>query len=97
MHSLILYLTPDGTISEFGFVISPPETSTLNEYVLLISCRGIPILNTEVESVFTFIGGFSESRKIEDDQTFLVCSYPADDYEKLLKKIGSIDFEQSIK
>ncbi len=83
---------PDGSFKEIGFVISPPEQSPLSEYVMLVSCQPIPKLNELENSQFSFIGGFDEVNKLDEDMHFLGCIYPADNYEGLLKAIGSADF-----
>lgn len=83
---------PDGFIRETGFVVSPPIESPLSEHVLLISCQSISKIDETRKSVFTFIGGFDEKNVLNEDLHFLTCVYPASDYDKLMGKLGSVDF-----
>lgn len=81
----------NGSFKETGFIISPPENSPLGDFALLVSCQSIPKLNVEGKPMFSFIGGFDENNRIDQDLHFLGCVYPASDYDNLLKTIGSAD------
>ncbi len=81
----------DGSFKESGFVISPPEDSPLAEFAMLISCQPIPRMDIDGKPMFSFIGGFDELNKIDEDMHFLGCIYPAAEYDNLLKTLGSAD------
>lgn len=83
---------PNGSIKETGFVISPPESSPLSEFVMLVSCQPIPKIDKDREAVFSFIGGFDRVNDIKQDLHFLVCIYPAKDFNKLSHILKSVDF-----
>ncbi len=86
---------PDGSVQEVGFIISPPESFPLSEYVMLVSCKSIPSLTTEAGSHFTFIGGFDENVNHKQDLHFLGCLYPAKEYDQLTKFIENVDFSNA--
>ncbi|MBI5151782.1 MAG: hypothetical protein HZA34_04410 [Candidatus Pacebacteria bacterium] len=83
---------PDGTLKETGFVISPQEKSPLADFAMLLSCQAIPKMDDIGKPKFSFIGGFDQTNKIDQDMHFLGCIYPAEGYKNLLKSIGSADF-----
>lgn len=89
---IFVFREKDGTLSDAGFVLSPPEDSKLKDFSLLLTCRKIPILNPNNLATFSFIGGFDEKQQLAEDLHFLTCTYPAEEYEELEKQIGSIDF-----
>lgn len=88
------FQTPDGKFHE-GFILAPRnfEQST---HILLLTCEGIPKLDKDRYSCFTFIGGF-DPPGISHDPTiptdFLAASYPADDPQSLLREIGTVDLD----
>ncbi len=76
------------------WAISPPPDSLLSEYVLLLTGERIPAITRERGSRFSFMGGFDEKSVRDDiskDLHLLVSSYPARNFNGLLKKIGTID------
>lgn len=80
-------------IDETGLILSPPEKSPISEFVLLLSCKGMPLLDEKRKSVFLFFGGFNEEISDESkDATFLACIYPEEKFDILKKTIGCIDF-----
>lgn len=87
------FVDSKGNRGRTGFIISPPETSVLSEFVMLLSCQPIPKLDKKKTSVFSFIGGFDDVKDINKEMYFLGCTYPADNYENLLQSIGSVDFK----
>jgi hypothetical protein len=75
-----------------GFLLASPYSNA--QHVLFITCESIPGLGLEPE-LLTFYGGF-DPRDLMDDITkeagFLAFIYPASDFEKLKKTIGTVDF-----
>jgi hypothetical protein len=84
----------DGTY-KMGFLISLPTRSKYEQYFLFLTGELIPLLSKKKQSLLTFIGGFDKKKIANDlskDMNFLSFIYPASDYNKLLKKINTIDF-----
>lgn len=84
----------DGTY-KVGFLISLPTGSKYDQYFLFLTGELIPLLSKRKQSLLTFIGGFDKKEIANDlskDMNFLSFIYPASDYNKLLKKINTIDF-----
>jgi hypothetical protein len=78
-----------------GFLISLPNGSKYDQYVLFLTGELIPLLSKRKQPLLTFIGGFDKKEIANDlskDMNFLSFIYPASDYNKLLKKIKTIDF-----
>lgn len=85
--------TDDGK-KYIGFLITHPFKHIDQNYVLLLVCEEIPIIDKNRESALTFIGGFDHPDILNDltkDTTFLALLYPASNYDELIKQIGSID------
>lgn len=74
-----------------GFIISGPEKTPVSDFVLLLTCEPIPLLEKSKPAVFSFIGGF-EYKPISEAEHFLSCIYPADDFDNLSKFMGSVDY-----
>lgn len=78
-----------------GFLLSPPLNNPMSRYILLVICEAIPILDKKEPTALTFIGGFDPPDVINNlsvDTKFLALSYPASNYRRLLKQLGSIDY-----
>ena len=78
-----------------AFLLSSPQSFPVREFVLILTCEKIGRLDKERQSALTFIGGFDASDIINDlskDTSFLALSYPASNYDDLVRRIGSIDF-----
>lgn len=89
-----IMLHRDGS-KENCWAISPPSSSLLADYVLLVTGQQVPDITREKGSRFSFMGGFDEKNVRENpanDLHLLICTYPARNYRKLLEKIGSIDW-----
>jgi hypothetical protein len=84
--------TPDGKRSSM-FLIGPPESNPLNDYVLGLTCQEIPLMDHKNDATMLFIGGFINPQitSLYQKQTFLCASYPVLDYKELEDRIGSID------
>ena len=83
----------NGQIIETGCLISPPNESPLNEYVLLLSCTEISVISPKIKTFFAFLGGFD--RQIDDSRNahFLGCVYPVDQYSNIFSALENIDFK----
>lgn len=84
--------TPDHTIAT---LLSAPKRTVSSSTYLLLTSKGIPLLDESGEPCVTFIGGFdadSVARDAQVDTHFLALSYPAQDFESLRARIGSIDY-----
>lgn len=91
--------TPTGK-KYWAFLLAPPRGTPTQEYVLLLTCEGIPQLDKQKRSALTFIGGFDSPDIMNDltkKATFLALSYPASNPEELAKQLGSIDYPQNLK
>ncbi len=83
-----------------AFLLAPLNGVPAQDYVLLLTCEGIPCLDKEERSVLTFIGGFDYSDIINDlsrDTTFLALSYPVSNPIELSRRLGSIDYIKKLK
>lgn len=88
--------TPDGKTFPM-FLIGPPKDWPMEKHFLSISCQEINILDKEQEALMLFVGGFDKPSIINDlgqSSSFLCISYPASNYEDLLRRIGSIDLDK---
>lgn len=82
-----------------AFMIATPEGSVLTDYLLLIVIDKISVIDNSNYSTLTFIGGFDSPEIVNNldiDTEFLGFSYPIEDYEKLLKEIGSADNDKRL-
>ena len=84
--------TPDGKRRSM-FLIGPPETSPLRDYVLGLTCEEIPTIDKEHEPIMLFIGGFGKPKNpmLYQKDTFLCAMYPILDYANIVKRIESVD------
>lgn len=77
-----------------GFLLSPNLSNPSSSNSLLITGECIAKLTEEPGPHLTMVGGFDESEVVHDHSqgtSFLALNYPADDYEKVRKEIGTID------
>lgn len=88
--------SPDGKRTQM-FLIGPPESYPLKDYVLAVNCEEIPMMDKELESLMLFIGGFGKPRDslLYQKDSFLCALYPVTDFENIEKRIGSIDLDLS--
>lgn len=88
----------DGKV-ERAFALQSPQDYPISNKILLLSISAMPFLSKEKGSRLLFIGGY-DPKKIFNDITkdfhFLTALYPARNYRKLLKEIGSIDLSKNI-
>lgn len=82
----------DSKIREQGFIVSPPVETPIEDFAMLVSCQGIPLIKADGSSALSFIGGFDEDKDPAKDLHFLACIYPPEDFDSLLKQLGSVDF-----
>jgi hypothetical protein len=88
----------DGKIFK-AFILATPEDSIITDYLLLIVIDKIPLIDNSNYSTLTFIGGFDPPEivnNLDKDTNFLGLIYPIEDYEKLLKEIGSADNDKKL-
>lgn len=88
--------TPDGKFVPM-FLIGPPRGWPIEKYFLSVSCEEIDIVDKEHDSQMLFIGGFDQPSRMKDlrqPASFLCLSYPASNYEDLVKQIGSMDLDE---
>ena len=91
--------TPSGK-KYWAFLLAPPRGTPTQEYVLLLTCEGIPQLDKQTRSALIFIGGFDSPDTMSDltkKTAFLALSYPASNPKELKKELGSIDYLQNLK
>ena len=89
--------TPNGKLVP-SFLIGPPQGWFMEKFFLSVSCEEIDILDKDLDALMLFIGGFDKPSRANDlskPSSFLCISYPVSNYEELLKRIGSIDFDKS--
>jgi hypothetical protein len=87
---------PQGNRSK-GFLIGPLKGSPMEDFLLLVSCLEHPKLDESLDAELFFIGGFdSQSAIINPDKRhfFLCLHYPASNYNELITRLESIDFDQ---
>ena len=81
---------PDGIMHNAVIVGNPHD----KKHVLILTC--IPQDSTSsAHDLMMFVGGFDPSSKITNSKRstgFLAFLYPADDYEELKQRLGSIDY-----
>jgi hypothetical protein len=89
---LVLTQDPEGKRYSM-FLIGPPESNPLHDYVLVLTCEETSLMDSEREATMFFIGGFGKSRdeSLYQRETFLCASYPIVDYNEIERRIGSID------
>lgn len=82
---------PDGVVYN-AFIVGSPHDK---KHVLVLTC--IPQHSiSPAHDVMMFMGGFDPSSKIRASRRptrFLAFLYPADDYEELKQRLGSIDYK----
>lgn len=91
---IIPCLTRDGE-KAWGILLANPHRLQGEEYILLLICEPIPLLDKEQEAALTFIGGFDPSNIVNDRSiatTFLAFTYPVKNLDELARELGSIDF-----
>ncbi len=83
-----------------GALIRNPYLQSAEQHYLLLFCEPIPLLDNREVSALIFLGGFdppdvafSENK----DTGFLAFSYPTASYDRLIEKLGSVDFAPSSK
>ncbi len=79
-----------------GFLIAPPSGNILENHVLSVLIEELPMIDKKNYSTLTFLGGFDPPEIVNDiskDTNFLAFIYPAEDYQKLLNDIGSVDLD----
>jgi hypothetical protein len=81
---------PDGNVYP-AFIVGSPHDK---KHVLLLTC--IPQDSVSpTHDLMMFLGGFDRPSRITRSKRstrFLAFLYPADDYEELKKRLGSIDY-----
>lgn len=82
----------DGETKKIAYAISPPVDTGFGDYVLLLRAEELDIPSAVTTPSLSLFGGFSPDRDIGKELTFLTYVYPAEDYERLLKSLGSIDY-----
>lgn len=81
------------------FLIGPPESSPLHDYVLGLTCEEIPTMDEERDAFMLFIGGFGKPKNLPlyQKDTFLCAMYPVVDYADMAKRIESVDLTENNK
>jgi hypothetical protein len=76
-----------------GFIIGSPYPSGKGS-IIELTARPIPRFDHTHDSVLTFIGGFDTQERAADpnyESSFLGMMYPADNFEELAKRVGTVD------
>ena len=93
-----IFKKADGA-KEIAFALQAPKDSPMSDKILFLSISPMPLLTKEKGSHLLFIGGF-DTKEIFNDITkdfhFLAALYPARNYKKLLKEIGTIDLNEDL-
>jgi hypothetical protein len=77
---------------DMGFLVGSPYSA---EAVLVLSAKVTSQLNERTESTLIFVAGFDDHETSCDpacESSFLVMSYPVDNFDELAARIGSVDF-----
>lgn len=88
-----LFATSDGERMP-GYVIGPPQGAPFDDCCLLICCNPIPLLDTNRENVYSFLGGIGtpvNDGETDSEISFLMALYPCANFEELRERVGSID------
>jgi hypothetical protein len=88
--------TPDGKIRS-TFLIGPPQGWPMEKYILLVNCLQIDMIDRSGRPLLNFIGGFDGLKRVGDLSKPVSClcvSYPASDYDELIRRIGTIDLSE---
>jgi hypothetical protein len=84
----------DGRFKQ-GLLVSGPKRTPGSSTFLLLTLEPIPALSDQ-PTTFSLIGGF-DPPKVSRDPTkptgFLAMIYPAERYDELLGRIGSVDIQ----
>lgn len=89
----VTFRTNNNVITE-GFLTNQPQGWPLEDYVLLVTCQEALQDDTSRNPLQIFIAGFhSPFEPFGQSTSLLSALYPANDYELLLKKLGSIDLD----
>jgi hypothetical protein len=78
-----------------GAIIHNPYLQSTEDFFLLLLCEPIPRLDSGKESALIFLGGFDPPEIAFDrskELSFLALSYPTDSYDRLVSKIGTVDY-----
>lgn len=81
-----------------GVLLANPFPLNGKEYVLLLMCEPIPLMDSVRPASITFVGGFDPPEIVNDigrETTFLAFTYPVTNLEELAKELGSIDFDRN--
>ncbi len=87
------YFKKDNGVIERAFALQAPQGHPMSDKILFLSISPMPLLSKQKGSHLFFIGGFDPKKVFNDitkDFHFLAALYPARNYKKLLKDIGSI-------
>jgi hypothetical protein len=86
---IVYTIASDGTTHN-AFIVANPKDS---KHVLLLTCIPQDAFSSK-HNAMMFIGGFDTPSKVHSKKAtkFLACLYPADDFEELKKKLGTIDY-----
>lgn len=91
-YSAVQYESKNSSKGKMDFIIS--ECEHTKDYWLCIYCKGLKKIDYNNYSTLTFLGGFDPPEIINNlnqDTYFISMIYPAENYEELKKKLGSID------
>lgn len=94
-YTRIYNFKQDEGIVSTCFALKSPAGSLLNNCVLML-CGRIEHLTDDIGSHLVFIGGFDKkviAKDLTQDLKFLALMYPAQNYEELKNKLGSVDRE----
>lgn len=99
---------PDGTMgpapkvtsrktgeTQVRFLLGQPEGFAMQDHVLMLTCRPVPMAEGAKSPTAIIIGGWDphEGAGPVENKGLLVGMYPCGDYEALAATIGSLDFE----
>jgi hypothetical protein len=87
---IVLTVDPDG-VWRNSFIVANPDDP---KHVLLLTCTPQDVISQN-HDLMMFYGGFDPPAVIFNPKkpaSFLAFSYPADDFENLKKRLGSIDY-----
>jgi hypothetical protein len=93
VHPTMDLVGPDGTTKK-GFICSAPMGSPAQEMCVLLTCEPFEVDEAR-ESSLLFVAGFNHGAEMNDPSvpvSFLALSYPAENFEDLQQRLGSIDY-----
>lgn len=91
-------ITADGK-KRRGLFVKPPAGHVYDQYILFLGFECLPWFWNEKRPALLFYGAFdSPARQLDmkSDTEFLLFTYPCDNYEALLDRIGSIDYSRQL-